>query len=412
MNSRRMTPWLGVVVAVAVGCGGSNDVTPAGDAGPGNDGDVDAPVDGPPEPTDLASMCGAVPTTVADWERCYRKRECEMRVHCDERNQFTDVQECIDKIDAVERGRLSFEEFERERAIAGGTAAIDETTFTQCLIDLRPSNCINPLLLPSCALRFTGTTPDSQSCYTDIECASPGARCATQSCTDSCCPGTCVPRAKLGESCMDFFACEPGLVCSVGSLECVNGDIGSSCADDYECIPHAWCDDGTCRADLPEDSPCDSILQCAPETVCVGLMRPVEPAKCRRATQEGDICDWFCLGNLYCDLSGTQGFGVCRSLPTHGESGCSLFLPCIGVNDICTNGVCLERDDINEPCSDGTCLPGLFCTDQLGAASPVCKARLADNTAGCNQPGQCQSYVCGSNGSILGDCQPSQSTCP
>src|SRR5262249_6349447 len=160
------------------------------------------------------------------------------------------------------------------------------------------------------------------------------------------------------------------------------------------CIPGAWCDKGTCKADLPEGGSCNSLLQCGGETECVGLMRPVAPATCRRVTEVGDSCDWFCLGNLYCDLAGTTGFGVCKPIPVHGQA-CSPLLPCLGVDQRCSSqGQCVDRSTVNQSCTDGTCMPGMFCSDQVGAANPVCTAPLADGVLGCNRPAQCQSHVC------------------
>jgi len=397
---------LAVLATLVLGCG--DNIRPPTFIGD----DADASVPDAPEVVDLAAMCGAMPETVEEWERCYLKRYCETIVHCVEDNLYSNAQECIDLVDAVSGGMLSFEAHERERSIAAGRASLDRAAFTQCLVELSPKRCATAWTAPACATRYAGTIPDNQSCYSDAECVSPGARCESQICSDSCCLGTCKARPKLGYPCGGFVECEPGLVCGLTSHTCVTGDVNTPCGDPFGgCDAGAWCDAGICKVDRVEGDPCDSLLQCGGETSCVGLRREIEPARCRRVTEIGDTCDWYCLGNLYCDLSNPQGFGVCRELPKHGE-GCGLFTPCVGQNERCERGLCVARAAVNQPCSDGDCLPGLFCTDQLGATNPVCRDRMTDGELGCNQPAQCQSYICDGSQSASGECQPLQTTCP
>jgi hypothetical protein len=213
---------------------------------------------------------------------------------------------------------------------------------------------------------------------------------------------------------MSFTACEPTLQCSPGTMKCVTGAIGSSCTM-LDCEARGWCDttDHICEADVRQGAPCTSITQCGGETSCVGLRRMVEPATCRRITQAGDACDWYCLGNLYCDLSNPGGLGVCTPLPTLGQSGCSLLVPCLGRLNRCdSKGQCVGRDQVGQSCTNGTCMPGLFCTDQLGAASPVCSAPMIDGASGCNRDSQCQSYICDGNQATPGPCRPLEPRCP
>lgn len=371
-------------------------------------GQIDADATGP---ADLVAMCGAMPTTPEDWERCYLKRNCERVLNCESMNLFSSVPECVELLDAVSGGQLAFEARERSRAIAAGRASIAVDTFTQCLVDMDPKRCVDPAFSISCATRFSGTIPDNQGCYTDIECISPGAACSPEDCGDSCCLGTCTPRITEGEPCNTYFGCEPGFKCTVEGF-CVSGDVGSLCNDNGDCDPDAWCDRvaGACKRDLPEGALCRDFAQCSGETACVGLTRTVEPPRCRRVNVEGDACDWFCLGNLYCDLSNSEGLGVCRSLPKHNES-CGPFLPCIGKNEICHLGTCVTRPGKGQPCLDGACLRGLFCGDQLDLANPVCRALLEDGQD-CQQSDQCQSHVCNENKDTSGQCQPWQNTCP
>lgn len=405
-----MPRWI-VLAVVAAACG---QPTPSlvGDDVAGDDAGVDPDAgidDGPPadipDAPPPAVACGTNPTTPEEWEACYLQHWCEMLVHCDEWNLYRSVEECVANYDAVSGGKVAFDNAERRRAIAAGRATLDVPSFTQCLAELSPARCSTAATAPSCKLRYRGTIPDQGACYTDAECRSPGARCEPQECGNSCCMGTCVPRKKLGEDCGDFDACEPGIVCSIVSRKCVIGDINAACGSLYDCDANAWCGTGTCRADLTAGQTCNSILQCGGETSCVGLMRmPVGQATCRKVTAAGDPCDWFCMGNFYCSLPAT-GLGVCKPLPAHNQA-CDALLPCVGQNEWCDQGTCVTRDAVGQACSEGTCLPGLFCTSQLGAGSPVCSARLPVG-ATCNRAAQCQSFICGG-----GQCQPLQTSCP
>ena len=402
-------------ILTTVSCGddiaGEPDAGDDVDAGAGVGDGPDAGVDAPDDPPDLATLCGAEPTTLAEWEACYLERQCEVRVRCSERNLFSDLSECLDLADAASGGQLSFDAFERERAIAAGRASLDVSRFTRCLEELDSSECSASGRPPTCPLRFAGTIADGEACYSDIECESPGASCEPRDCGDSCCLGICQPLLALGEPCTDFGQCQPGLRCNLTT--CVSGDPGSPCEQHYGCDPGAWCDknEGICRPDRREGEPCANILQCGGETSCVGLFTAGEEPTCRRLTEAGDACDYFCLGNLHCDKSNPDPFGVCRPLPALDEP-CGVNLPCVGRNLRCDSGTCVARSDVDEPCSGSTCLPALFCSDQLGEANPVCRERMPDGTSGCHQPAQCQSHICDGDENAPGECQPSQPTCP
>lgn len=365
----------------------------------------------PPGPPELAAVCGgAAPVTLADWEQCYLRRSCEVQVHCGGAAYFSTVEECLALSDAVAGGKLSFAVGERARALAAGRATLDVAQYTTCLLGLSAERCGTGWRDPACELLFAGTVADQQACYADIECASPGATCAPSDCGDSCCLGTCAPRRRLGETCVELFECEPGLVCGGGG-RCVSGDLGTSCASGRDCDWDAWCDVAAhqCKADVDEGQPCQSFLQCAGETFCVGLFRPVQPPRCLRVTHEGDPCDGDCLGNLYCKLP-ASGLGVCAALPKDGES-CNALLPCVGANEICQSGTCVARPGVGEPCASGVCQRGLFCA--AGSTGPArCRAPLANGIRGCHSPEECESHICSGDLAQPGVCQPYQAECP
>ncbi|HET7502513.1 MAG TPA: Dickkopf N-terminal cysteine-rich domain-containing protein [Kofleriaceae bacterium] len=370
---------------------------PGGDAGDAGDpGDAGVP----PE---LAEICGAVPVTPGDWERCYQHRRCEFTVGCIPENPYRSVQECLDAGDAVELGRLAAELRERERAVAQGRAAIDVAAFARCLIETSGARCNTAQLEPSCATRFLGTVGDGDACFTDIECASPGATCVA-SCSDACCLGTCQPRFREGETCTDRHSCEPGLQCH---RTCLPGDIGSPCTGDRDCDPGAWCDvkAGTCKAAFAAGSACTNLLQCSGNTSCVGLSASNQtPGHCLRISEIGDSCDAFCYGNLFCDGQ------TCQPLPDLDET-CSSLVPCGGVDTTCSNGTCVLRSGVGAACAEQTCMPGLFCTSELGDPRPTCSARRAEGQP-CAAPGHCESFLCAGNSVQPGICLAWSDTCP
>jgi hypothetical protein len=342
--------------------------------------------------------------TLDDWERCYRKRWCEWRVGCLPMNSYLDVQECIDRSDDVEGVWLGAALREHKRAIEQGRASIDIAAFTRCLLDTSGALCNTASRSVACAKRFIGTISDGGDCYTDIECASPGATCES-SCTDACCLGTCQPKLKLGDPCDLDFSCEPGLVCN---QTCLSGDIGTPCRDFFDCDSNAWCNAGVCAADLAPGSACTSRSQCGGDTTCTGLsIIDSQPGQCLSISKPGDPCDLICYGNLYCDASGT-----CRDLPKLGDS-CSGFTPCRGVDTVCSsNGQCVLRGDVGATCSvSQPCQPGLFCTSELNDPNPKCAARQAEGLP-CTDPSHCESFLCSGNIVKPGVCLAWSDTCP
>jgi hypothetical protein len=255
----------------------------------------------------------------------------------------------------------------------------------------------------SCATRFTGTIGDFATCYSDAECASPGADC-TSACTDACCTGACQPRFKLGQACTDISSCEPGLECH---RTCIAGDINTPCASDRDCDPNAWCDlqAKLCKADYATGAACTNPLQCGGETSCVGTnITTSNPGHCLRISKPGDPCDVFCYGNLYCDGS------ACRALPVLGQT-CTALVPCAGTDVICDVDACVRRSGVGVACGAQTCLPGLFCTSELGDPNPTCADRRAEGEP-CADPSHCESYLCSGNSVQSGVCLAWSTTCP
>jgi hypothetical protein len=324
-------------------------------------------------------------------------------VHCSELNGYLDANECVQLMDALSGGDVGFRAYENARAVAAGRASIDTVAFTRCLAELSPARCATAGTAASCETRYLGTIADGQVCESDAECASPGARCEPRDCGAADCRRTCAPAAALGAPCIHGPGCAPGLVCDVTYDRCLSGDVGTACGV-FGCDAGAWCDNGICKPSRGEGERCDSLRQCAGETSCVGEFRTAGAATCQRLTSEGDACDRFCLGNLVCDLSNPRGLGVCRPLPGRDQP-CSFLVPCLGQTLRCGDqGVCIPRGDVGEPCRDGTCLPGQFCTDQLGSTAPKCQRLFEDGASGCRADAQCASHICDGDASTPGTC--------
>jgi hypothetical protein len=404
--------WI-IAIVIAAGCGAPGASGLAGHDGGADDAPVDpaidagtdtgTTIDGGAGNPDLVAVCGAMPVTLDDWERCYQKRACDWQVNCVPTNAYRNVQECIDQGDAVEGGRLAAERRERKRAVDQRRAAINVAAFTRCLIETSAARCNTAQFNVSCLTRFTGTIADGASCYTAAECASPDAACQA-SCADACCLGTCQPKFRQGQACTDRHSCEPGLQCH---QTCIAGDINTLCTSDRDCDADAWCDVQArlCRADFAPDTTCTNLLQCGGETSCVGLsVSSGAPGRCLRISNAGDPCDGLCYGNLYCDAS-----GICRNLPVLGQT-CSPLIPCGGPDTMCSGNLCVRRGDVGATCGAQTCLPGLFCTSELNDASPMCAARRGTGLP-CTAPAHCESYLCSGTAGQPGTCLAWSDTC-
>jgi hypothetical protein len=417
-----------LVMVVAAGCGASGPsgdrdpvlVSPTGPALPGfpdlpiDGGSIDAPPpdapppDAPPPdapPPDLTRICDVQPVTLDDWEDCYRKRLCDALVGCSSENPFLDAQECFARVDDLVAGQFSAERRERTRAVEQARASLDGPRFTQCLFDLSHEFCDTAGSSVACATRFDGTIGDGGGCFTDIDCRSPGATCES-SCSDAeaCCPGTCRPKLRLGQTCRFSDECEPGLECH-GT--CVSGDIGTTCKSDDDCDPSAWCNAGRCAAHLAPEATCSRLAQCGGETTCVGLsILDSRPGHCLRISHPGDHCDFACFGNLYCDSSGT-----CRDLPELGQS-CPGSIPCRGIDAFCSGGQCELLGDLGARCtSSSSCRPGSFCNSELNDPNPMCIAPGGTDQP-CTDPGQCESFLCSGSPGKPGSCVAWSDTCP
>jgi hypothetical protein len=436
-----MRTWMMMVALIAStlvgGCGApSMFAPPLADAGPDADPAVpdadpaapDAGVDATPGPdaavpddAALIAMCGALPRSLAEWERCYIKRRCEWAVNCQFAGKYATVDECLSWPNLVEGGDVFADQRSRAYAVEAGRARIDTATFAQCLAMTGADRCSTAYLEPTCKLRLSGTVADGEACAADVECRSPGATCA-RDCAEACCEGTCRPAYAEGEVCDLFESCQPGLQCNFAEGEertfrCVAGDVGTPCWDQGDCDPGAWCDTeaGECRADFTEGVACTKINQCSGDTECVGLQRRLEPAACRRVSEAGDRCDSICRGNLYCEVpqDRTQ-WGTCVAL-AEPNGPCAQSGPFCSAGYACQGGACVPKSKLGASCARVACLPDLLCSSELPpsdgpAPEPVCIRPQAAG-ARCSHGRQCESYRCSGGVSAPGVCLPGPTEC-
>jgi hypothetical protein len=427
-------------VVVLAGCDGApaaSSGSPPGDAHPpdgdrgdaGDDTGTDArdatPSDGQPHPglADLVQLCGAIPVDFEAWETCYRRRLCEWALNCDPLGRFSTVQECIQLIDAESRGAVAAQIAERRRAVSMGRASIDTWAFAQCLRETDPTKCKTAKYHVDCAERFAGTIEDGGSCYSDVECKSAGfpepvfgrytgAWCE-RDCVDACCVGRCRRAAQEGDSCADGRWCEADLRCSIDG-RCLSGDAGTHCRHNNDCDRGLWCEQpaplqpGRCAAQLAIGEVCQSHFQCPGDWLCIAPMAGAK-ARCARTDAPGAFCNGDCYGKMYCELSGVTGH--CRELRKLNET-CDNVARCDSVTTVCSQGICVARVAEGRACATETCMPGLFCSSELGSLAPGDPAPtcLVPQPAGarCTKEHQCASFICGPQGL----CLPDSDTCP
>lgn len=386
------------------------DILDLNDADDLLDSDTDALVDAEIE---ISEICGYEPTSFDEYEDCYLDVHCKTLMECALFTVFTSIQECVETLRKGTYLEHRWYAFNREfisRAYQAGRVHINQDQFIQCIRDRYDTDdCIIAYNSLACEKRYTGAINDGDTCYIDWECASFGASCE-RDCSQTCCPGTCVPKAKLGEPCeFGIVDCEPDLYCSSVVGECVSGDLGASCrwddcdielrCDRSTCIPGTTdkrC--GTCQPRLSEGASCNGSDElCGGNTRCVGLLMSTAEAICRRISEVGDSCDTWCSGNLYCDRSRINlqnPLGVCRALPGPGESCQYSENRCAGVNYICSSElICVPRNSIGEPCWGQSCEEGSYCSYVENDPYPVC-VPLISAGGECVERFFCDSLIC------------------
>jgi hypothetical protein len=160
-------------------------------------------------------------------------------------------------------------------------------------------------------------------------CATPGTTCETAA---DCSAGqVCDPTANACTAeleCQDDADCGDNAVCVEDA--CAPLVSADDCVDDGDCAGTQTCRNGTCRDQLPEDSPCTSAEECAEPLVC-------DPAT---NTCEDDVdCDENadCGDAAYCANAGACAPAEPNS-PCETDDDCIAAERCVGI--VCVPDVC------------------------------------------------------------------------
>jgi hypothetical protein len=223
------------------------------------------------------------------------------------------------------------------RKLEGLDACIEEHRHLSCA--LLPDG-------PSCAT--PGTRPPGAACVFGTECSSMVCRAQPGQC------GVCATPAVTGQSCAD-----PNVDCPTTDV-CLDGvctraqardpkpklfDVGVQCTATEQCLFGLLCDTGD---------------KARSQGVCQSVPKVGEP--CR---YEPGLVKPSCAGA--CDAS-----GICQPLPKLGEA-CDQTYGCEPTAICGASLTCSRRNAEGEPCnttvemnvaiSNGTCAPGLYCSD-------------------------------------------------
>lgn len=346
--------------------------------------------------------------------------------------------DCLKILPSIAAGRVTFD---GKRAAACALAA-EAAGAARCANGAdESSQC--PVAL------ITGTVPAGGACYDDAtrlyvfgadECA-PGNYCRADAC-----PGTCTPRAKIGEAC-NYGTCVDGAYCKDEKCAATSA-LGAACTSD-SCAKGLACAQvipaegspapGTCKApSRPGDAcsatdPCTLGLgcldgkctghvemgqRCSDQVPCFGgfscIDRDGKGATCGAPLTAGAAC----TSTAQCavgDRCLPEGKGVCTAPPQAGEV-CSALLGC-AVGLVCTAGPdsrCVARAGAGQACplrySAGGCQPDLYCRfDQtcgpVGKEGEPCGAY---EPKGCVEGLFCsrQTHTCTKPGAAGAFCRP------
>lgn len=245
-----------------------------------------------------------------------------------------------------------------DRLVAAGRSTFDSSSAAECVAGLRTAYCeSNRLSLrapAACEHVVRGVGQQGSPCETHLECSD-----ATY-CQRSGPCGTCEPRLSVDADCTDSRSCMTGLSClgrcqqtadlgeSCRTLPCANTFL--TCNEDFICEPYnrvplaigAECGDASCV----DGATC--VFDSAGRGTCQNYVTVLPGAECVRSLPETCPTGYACA------------FGLCRALPTEGES-----------------------------CRTAPCGPGLFCA----SPSSICRTPLP-NGEPCIVDQHCQSLSC------------------
>lgn len=305
-------------------------------------------------------------------------------------------------------------------SLSAGGLQFNAADAAACLSGTRALPCWDTSRrLPACVKALEGQVAPGGACH---ELLMVRSECTAGSWCDTAnqCPGTCMPYAKLGESCVGAYVfCDTGLRCDSQTGRCVENPpsgIGDPCRYFGACSAGLVCEGkdgpleyfpssdneeiGTCEA--PRASgPCYYDYDCSNH--CAGADPPDTRGTCTPWKQIGQACTpgaQDCVADAYCGANNT-----CVSLPAVGQ-------PCpgnAGEGRECLDGYCNPSHICQEflptgaqcyvqpgwfapdpcggtlrTCDDGYCVPGCVAGQTCGGVGETCcSGGICDPGASC-----------------------------
>lgn len=235
-------------------------------------------------------------------------------------------------------------------AVKRGTVNYDGQSARTCL-DAYTTDCADLVEPAACDKVFHGNVAAGGACVVSAECAGGGRCLEPDTCTVSCCVGTCeavAGPAAVGAACDSLAStpCVDGAFCSNDGICTARRPVGAACSGSRdECLDPAVC------LYHPDGSPetC-TVISTAPGAACdpganFGCGREDETCnattlRCTKRALPGAACDGYddCVGYATCDTAA----GTCKVRPKLGEA-CdnNAQIWCLG-SLACVNGVCAE----------------------------------------------------------------------
>jgi hypothetical protein len=319
-----------LLLAVAGACGaGSKSSTPGG-VGSGADGGGTVP---------------SVPIAITDLCSVFVDDLCQEAMQC-EHAAYRDLSHCRAEVDCYGVAQL-------QASVAQGSVLYDSA---------KAGACHARFAGDPCNFDFFLFTPDIFQVLAD-------------------CPGTLTPERHAGDACVADGECMQGLHCLKDTARHCPGkctayaQAGQPCGTTVmpgyylSCGPQLLCQNNVCVPYATPGSACASVSECGPAIICLN-----DPA-CTNL-------------NLWCDLTGDAGPGMCQPGVSEGAA-CGSGTPAAPRSRIdCASSLWCEQIFV-EP---GTChKPG-------GAGSPCSDA------GGCTSGFHCAGYVPFGTGATLGQC--------
>ncbi len=180
------------------------------------------------------------------------------------------------------------------------------------------------------------------------------------------CSGIWEGAQAAGESCgldVEYYICDPSASCTIGLDFCGTCETvlepGEDCSvEETTCGPEGFCEEGTCRARVPNGGACLPDDRCMAGSACIE-----EVCEGPTFVSAGETCD----ATRRCPYLTACIGGVCAPTARLGEA-CSTGVPCDA--GVCEDGTCVPPRDDGEACEGNAGCSSGICADGTCAARP------------------------------------------